>query len=111
MHTLARILYIIESRILIILFITVSLILWSGIGPLTKQKSRVLSTNVTDPICPFWMTWRDWLSIPTIRIVKLRLSNMSSLKAECGMMRLCSSSKNIARLRFSVIMQFLLPEI
>lgn len=35
---------------------------------------------------------------------------MSSLKAECGMTHLCSSSKNIAKPRFSVIMQFLLPE-
>lgn len=35
---------------------------------------------------------------------------MSSLKAECGMTHLCSSSKSIARLRYSVIMQFLLPE-
>jgi hypothetical protein len=35
---------------------------------------------------------------------------MSSLPAECGMMHLCSSLKSIARLRYSVIMQFLLPE-
>ena len=36
---------------------------------------------------------------------------MSNLKAECGTTHLCSSSKNIARLRYSVILQFLLPEI
>lgn len=36
---------------------------------------------------------------------------MSSLPVECGTMHLCSSSKNIVKPRFSVIMQFLLPEI
>lgn len=36
---------------------------------------------------------------------------MSSLPVGCGMMRLCSSSKSIAKPRYSVIMEFLLPEI
>lgn len=36
---------------------------------------------------------------------------MSSLPVECGMMHLCSSLKSIARLMYSVIMEFLLPEI